>query len=401
MTPDFYACNRAALMKELDGALVILTAFTSLQGAADSAAVFEQEANFLWLSGINAPDWWLIIDGASEKSWLVSPGVSDNRLLFDGSLTHEEALRMSGADKVLEQDEASRLLARLAKSHESAYTIGEPRYSKSADFVLNPAPRKLRNLLKRTFTSVQDCQKQLARLRAIKQPAEVELMMRAATLTVGGFQALTDSLATFRHEYEAEAELSYYFRRHGAVHAFEPIVAGGKNACTLHYVQNSASINSPQLLLVDAGARIDGYPADVTRTFAVGESTERQKEVHKAVQVAERQIIELLRPGLRLKDYVETTDNIMKEALLSVGLLENLEDGDSYRHYFPHAVSHGLGLEVHESLGGYEEFQPGMVLTVEPGIYVPEESIGVRIEDDILITDRGHVNLTGSLSTDY
>jgi len=119
--------------------------------------------------------------------------------------------------------------------------------------------------------------------------------------------------------------------------------------------------------------------------------------VHAAVQKAHFAIIDLIRPGVTFKDYQDGTDTIMKEALRSLGLLNTPAD---YRKYFPHAISHGLGIDVHESLGGYKEFQPGMVLTVEPGIYIPEEGIGVRIEDDILVTEAGNENLSAALSTD-
>ena len=388
------------LAQELSGGLVVMTAFTKMQGAADSAAFFEQEANFWWLSGINAPDWWLIVDSGSVKSWLVSPEMSESQQLFDGSLTPGQAKRISGVDEVIGRSEATELLRRFAERNASVYTLGELPYAQSAAFALNPAPKRMRSLLKRTFTSVYDCQKELVRLRAIKQTAEMEAMTRAARLTVEGFQTAKDKLASCQHEYEIEAELTYCFRRRGAVHAFEPIVARGKNACTLHYADNADELRPGQLLLIDAGARIDGYPADVTRTFAIGDMASRQIAVHKAVQTAEQRIVELLKPGLDLKEYIELVDDIMKDALLSLGLMKTYGDKTRYRRYFPHAVSHGLGLDVHESLGGYKEFLPGMVVTVEPGIYIPEEEIGVRIEDDIVITENGTKNMTAGLSTD-
>lgn len=186
----------------------------------------------------------------------------------------------------------------------------------------------------------------------------------------------------------------------GATHAFEPIVASGKNACTLHYTSNNDRLRTDQLVLFDIGARLHGYPGDITRTYAVGEPTKRQSEVHMAVRQAEQQIIELVRPGLALTEYIAAVDSIMKNALLLLGLMKNLDDTTAYRRYFPHAVSHGLGVDVHDRLGGYTEFQPGMVLTVEPGIYIPEEGIGVRIEDNIVITEKGSHNISAALSTD-
>lgn len=401
MDSSFFKGNRLRLLDSLKGGIAVFAANTKMQGASDSAATFEQEANFWWLSGIEAPGWWLIMDGLSGKSWLVAPDISDSHHLFDGSLTPEKAVYTSGADRVLGHDEAIERLRGLAKKHPLVYALGEPSYARYVDFTLNPAPKKLRELLERTFTSVHDCRKELSRLRAIKQAAELTAIERAVALTTETFTAVKEGIASNRFEYEAEAELTYRFRRRGATHAFEPIVASGKNACTLHYVDNAGPIGKHQLVLIDAGARVRGYPADITRTFAVGgEPTKRQAAVHKAVQDAERQIIALLEPELKVEDYSRAADNIMKEALVSLGLMRSPEDNDSYRRYFPHVISHGLGVDVHDSLGGWKYLQPDMVLTVEPGIYIPEEGIGVRIEDDVVITNGGHRNLSGRLSTD-
>jgi Xaa-Pro aminopeptidase len=141
---------------------------------------------------------------------------------------------------------------------------------------------------------------------------------------------------------------------------------------------------------------VDGYAADITRTYAVGTPTDRQRAVHAAVETAHKAILALLKPGLSFAAYLSEVDQIMKQSLDSIGLLKTDSD---YHRYFPHAISHGLGLDVHESLGGHEALKPGMILTVEPGIYIPEEKIGVRIEDDILITEDGHRNLSGALPT--
>jgi Xaa-Pro aminopeptidase len=153
------------------------------------------------------------------------------------------------------------------------------------------------------------------------------------------------------------------------------------------------------MVLIDIGARVNGYAADITRTFAV-KPTKRQTQVHAAVERAHKKIISLLKPGLMLQDYIKAVDDIMKTEMIGLGLIENMNDNETYRRYFPHAIGHGLGVDVHDSLGSSRKLQEGMVLTVEPGIYIPAEGIGVRIEDDILITSTGHKNLSGSLSTD-
>ncbi len=400
MQASFFIQNRQNLLELIGDHLVVLTAYTRQQQRGDTSFVFMQEANFLYLSGIDYPDWKLIIDGKNQKSWLVAPYIDASHQLFDGSLSFDMAKKMSGIAVVIDQKAGKELLRELSKKYSSVYTLGTPSYARYVDFSLNPAPKKLQQALKRQFNSVQDCTTQLAKLRAIKRPAELEAISQAATFSADAFAAVKEKLPNCRYEYELEAELTYYFRRHNAQHAFEPIIAGGKNACTLHYVANDAKIGTQQLVLIDAGARQNGYPADITRTFGVGELSLRQVAVHTAVKEAEQKIIALCTPGLSVKDYLQKTDLIMKEALLSLGLMNNRDDEVVYRRYFPHAVSHGLGIDVHDSLGGFKEFIPGMVITVEPGIYIPEEAIGVRIEDDVVITENGHQNITAAISTE-
>ena len=398
---EFFIGNRRQLTTKLSGGIVVMTAYGAMQRSNDMSFDFEQEANFWWLTGIEAPDWWLIIDSTRHKSWLAAPTISQAHQIFDGSVSPEQAKVTSGVDAVVTHDEALSLLRELAKKHSTVYTLGDQPHAEYLDFVLNPAPKKLHETLTRLFNSVQDCRKDLAQLRAIKQPAEITAIKKAIKLTASAFEQVKPVLPSLKYEYEIEAEFSYYFRRHGAKgHAYDPIVAAGKNACTLHYVDNSAKLAKSELLLLDIGAKVDGYAADITRTYALGRPTKRQVEVHGAVQLAQRQVIQLLSPGVSVREYHEKGEKIMKTALLQLGLMTNHDDDERFHMYFPHAMSHGLGVDVHDSLGGPEVFLPGMVLTVEPGIYIPEEGIGVRIEDDILITETGHLNLSAKLSTD-
>lgn len=387
-------------MNATNGGVSVFTAFTQMQRSNDAAFAFEQEANFWWLTGIDAPDWWVIIDGQRAKSWLVAPDVSTSHQIFDGSISVEAAKHISGVNAVLTQDEAMAMLRDLAKRHSVAYTIGDPAYVEHFDFVLNPAPKKLWNVLERTFADVQDCRLELAKLRAIKQPEEIVAIKKAIKLTVEGFKSIKEKLSELRYEYEVEAEFSYFFKKHGASgHAYDPIVAGGKNACTLHYDVNKDRLKKNSIVLMDIGVRLGGYAADISRSYGLGEPTQRQQQVHGAVQAAQKEIINLIKPGLLMADYHASVDVIMKGVLMSLGLLQSPDDEATYRRYFPHAIGHGLGVDVHDSLGQSLEFLPGMVLTVEPGIYILEEGIGVRIEDNILVTQQGHTNLSKALPT--
>jgi len=377
----------------------VLTAYVAMQRGNDAAFAFEQEANFWYLCGIDSPDWWLIVDGTRGKSWLVAPDVDGVHQTFEGSLPHDEALKISGANDVISHDDALKLLRELAKKHSVAYTLGEHPHREHFNFVENPAQKKLSNVLERMFSSVQDCRKDMAQLRAIKQPEEIVAMKKAIRLTCDTFDIVKQKLPTLHYEYEVEAEFDYHFKKHGSHHGYDPIVAGGKNACTLHYMKNNATLKKGSLLLLDIGAIYGGYCADISRTFAIGQPTKRQLEVYASVERAHKEIITLLRPGLLIAEYSQKVDDIMKRALIDIGLLKQLDDDSTYRRYFPHAISHGLGVDVHDSLGSPRFFEPGMVLTVEPGIYIPDEAIGVRIEDDILITADGNENLSTGLST--
>ena len=398
MKADFFQANRARLVRECRDGILLVTAYTQQQRSGDAAFGFEQEANFWWLTGVDAPDWQLLQDISAGKAWLIAPEVDAVHHVFDGSLAPDEAQARSGVDGVLNRQEADEKIAAYAQKGTAIWVLGDDPQAKYYDFSVNPAPVALRRAVRRRFHDVRDARPVLSRLRAIKQPAELVAMQRAIDGTIEAFEHVRSTLGRYAYEYEVEAEFGYYFRRHGFTgHAYDPIVAAGAHACTLHYDTNNGPLKKSELLLMDIGARADGYAADITRTYTVGTPTARQRDVHQAVQSAHQQIIDLIQPGGAVREYHESVDRIMRQAIASLGLQS---DEAAYRRYFPHAVSHGLGVDVHDSLGRPEEFVPQMVLTVEPGIYIPEEGIGVRIEDDILVTDDGRRNLSAALSTD-
>ena len=400
MTSVFFRSNRKQLGELIHNGVAILSSYNSIQRSNDSAFGFEQEANFWYLTGIDVSDWWVIIDTAAQKSWLVAPDVDAVHQVFDGSLAWDDAKRISGIDTVLFRVEAKQLLLNLAKTHDTVYTLGPDPHEKHYNFVVNPAQASMRRMLKNAFVNVADCRQDLAKLRAIKQLHEIAAMEKAIALTTQAFADVKKKLPQLKAEYQVEAEFTYAFRKSGAMgHAYDPIVASGANARTLHYSANQAALPPNGLLLIDIGARVDGYAADITRTYAVGTPTQRQKDVHAAVERAHHAIIALLKPGLNVRDYHASVQDIMKQELVGLGLMSSPDDEASCRKYFPHAISHGLGIDVHDSLGKPDTFAPGMVLTVEPGIYISSEGIGVRIEDDILITDTGHRNLSAALPT--
>lgn len=398
MQHSFFSGNRQNLLDQLrKGALVVMAGYGEMQRTHDAAQRFEQEANFWYLTGIESPGWWVILDGASGAQWLVSPELSDVQLVFDGGADTSLVQERSGIKTILSHDEATRRLRELAKHHSIVYTTEQPlSLREHAHFQLNSGQADLKKVLERTFQNVQLCNRELATLRAIKQPSEIAAIQKAIDITTAAFREMKQMLPKAKYEYELEATLTHEIRRRGAWgHAYDPIVASGLNACTLHYGHNTDRLNKRSLVLFDVGARVDGYAADISRTYALTKPTKRQQEVHDAVCRVQTECIALLRPGLSFEEYETQAELIMKDALSRLKL-----SVERYRDYFPHALGHGLGVNVHDSLAGYDSLQPGMVMTVEPGIYIREEGIGVRIEDDILITESGHRNLSASLSTD-
>jgi Xaa-Pro aminopeptidase len=397
MDHTFFAGNRQALLNQLKkGALVVMTGYGEVQRSHDSAGRFEQEANFWYLTGVEQADWWLILDGTHNTQWLVAPDIDEVKQVFDGSADMEQVKAVSGIRTILSRDDAMRRLRDLAKHHSIVYTTEQPHYLKEhSHFQLNAAQANLQKILDRIFQNVQICNRELITLRTIKQPEEVVAIEKAIKVTIVAIEYMKKALPVAKYEYELQAVLDYEIKRQGATgHAYDPIVAHGLNACTLHYGQNMARMDKRSLVLLDVGARVGGYAADISRTYALGQPTKRQQAVHDAVREAQEACIELLKPGVLFKEYDEKCEQIMKQALEKLGL-----STDRYREYFPHAMGHGLGVDVHDPMGGYDSLRPGMVMTVEPGIYIRDEAIGVRIEDDILITDTGHKNLSAALST--
>lgn len=391
-----HANNRSRLFDVLEGGLVVLAAYQEMQQSGDMTAPFLQESSFWWATGIEEPGWRVILDGTRRRATLVRPHRSQLDIVFYGESSDDAIRAMSGIDTIIDAQDFEHELRQLRRQHVMVQTVDNKHTGEGV--VSNPAQAELREVLERIFHSVQDCGSAFAALKAIKQPEEITRMRQAIAVTTQAFEHVIGTLKSYKSENEIEAEFTYRFRRANATHAYAPIVAGGKNACTLHYGANSEKVGSREMILIDIGARYMGYSADITRTYCRN-PTKRQRAVHAAVERAQQAIIALIEPGLLIQDYITKSDDIMRGALRELGLVKDDSDTEAFRRYFPHAISHGLGIDTHDSLGAPRYFEPGMVLTVEPGIYIPEEGIGVRIEDDILVTTTGHENLSQGLST--
>ncbi len=397
--PAFFAGNRAKLIEILpENALVILTAHRTLQQAADSGFPFWQEPSFQYFSGICEPDWRLVIDCAKRQSWLIMPSVNAVLKTFDGVLDAEEGKQVSSVDRVLTQRQFQRWLKTVALTGRPVYTLlPQTAMARFMRISLNPALRLLVRQLRGYGITPLDCRQQVARLRAIKQKPEILALERAITITNDALRVVYENRGNYKFEYECEATLLHEFRRHGAERAtWTPIVAAGKDACTLHHVENTSPIYRKDWLLIDTGARVHGYTSDITRTFPITKPAAWQREVFYGVQFVHDEAVKLIQPGVKPAEFVQQVDVLMMDTLRQLGLMKRRSQKE-LRKYFPHAIGHGLGLDTHESLGRFETFQEGMVLTVEPGIYIAEKGFGVRTENDMLITKDSARNLSASL----
>jgi len=401
-TSEFFAGNRRRLRELFTGtAPIVLTANGLLQRGGDSTYAFAQDAGFWYLTGIDEPDIVLVMD--RDKEYLIVPGRSHIREAFDGTINTDRLSRRSGITTVYDDQAGWEQIAKRLKRVKHVATLAvPPAYVERYGLYVNPARGALVQRLKTYNEALEllDISAHLSRLRMIKQAPEVDAIQAAIDITISSIKAATkpSKLRGYAYEYELEAELSRDFRRRGAEgHAFEPIVAGGERACMLHNVANNGALAADELIVIDVGAEVEHYAADITRTIGLGKTSRRQQTVHAAVLDVQQFAFNLLKPGVLIKEYEQQVEHYMGEKLRELGLIKTITH-EAVREFYPHATSHFLGLNVHD-IGDYERpLEPGVVMTVEPGIYIPAEGIGVRIEDDVLITDHGIKILTDKLS---
>lgn len=400
-TSEFFAGNRKRLRELFTGtAPIVLVANGLVQRQADAAYPFYQDPSFWYFTGVDEPDVVLVLD--KDKEYLIVPGRDATRAVFDGAIDDNELKRVSGIEQVLDESQGWRRLgARLTKAKHVATLPAAPPYIGHYGMYSNPARRHLIHKLKQLNAQLDllDISEHVTRLRMIKQDSEVAALEAAIDVTGKGLKQIFSTLkrGRYAYEYEAEADLTRSFRKSGARgHAFDPILASGVRACTLHNVSNSGALSADELLLCDVGAEVDHYAADITRMVSLGTVSRRQQAVYDAVLEIQDYAKGLLKPGILLKDYEKQVEAFMGESLRELGLIKSIEH-EAVRSFYPHSTSHFLGLTAHDA-GLYEQpLEPGMVLTVEPGIYIRDEALGVRIEDDVIITAEGNRVLSSAI----
>jgi Xaa-Pro aminopeptidase len=397
LSAQFFALNRQNLHRAIgEESLVVVAAQSLMQRSSDTVYPFRQESNFYYLTGITEPDVVLVMCG--NEQFLILPKKSQAELIFGGAIDCDEIAKVSGIMTIYSHNEGWSRLKKLQISRNKVHTLGAPsaRITGADTFFTNPSRRLLLQKLKRSNKNVEcvDIREQLCTMRQIKKPEEVEAIQHAIAITAEGFMEVRTAFSQNKSEYEIESVFDSVFKKNQAVHGYQPIVAGGKNACVLHYIKNNQSLRNENLLLMDVGAEVAGYSADITRTY-IQQPSSRQQAVFQAVIDVQSYAMSILRPGLPWKSYAQMVNKYMAQELVRLQLIKKPHAAQVHA-YFPHGISHSLGLDVHDPCS-YQVIEEGMVITVEPGIYIPEESIGVRIEDDVLITKTGAKNLSADV----
>jgi Xaa-Pro aminopeptidase len=395
---EFFSGNRQRLLEASEADLIVLTANGLLQRNADITFPFRQDSNFWYLSGIEEPDYILVFN--RTDSFLIAPPRAEHRDVWDGAIDTKKLMSQSGIAELLDHHGGWNRLDRLLKKIKKVHTVtpAEPYFDRFG-FYANPARGALLAALKKHRSlELVDVRKPIARLRQVKQPVEVVALQRAVDITATTLTDIKPKLATYQFEYELVADITGSFLRQGAKgHAYEPIVAGGVNAATIHHMKYDSAIPQNSLILFDIGAEVSNYGADISRTFALGTPSQRAVEIHGAVSRVQKAAFGLLKPGVLHKEYEQQVDEIMAEELHGLGLLKDKTDKKAFRKLYPHLTSHFLGLDTHDAADYELPLAENMVLTVEPGIYIASEGIGVRIEDDVIITKTGCRNLSAGL----
>jgi Xaa-Pro aminopeptidase len=380
--------------------LAVFISNDQMPKSADQTFSFKQNPDLFYLSGIDQEETFLLLfPDAPQKKFrevLFIRKTNEYLAVWEGEkLTKEKAAEVSGVKTVLWTDEFQNIFNMLMFQAKGCYLN------------LNEHDRASGNVPYHEIRFAKETQEKyplheyhraapiMHRLRSVKNNIEVELLQTACDITQKGFERILKFVKPGVYEYEIEAEITHEFLRSRATgHAYHPIIASGKDSCILHYDKNNKICLEGEVLLMDFGAEYANYCADLSRTIPVsGKFTKRQKEVYNAVLRVMKEATQMLRPGNTLEELGKEVGKIVESELIGLGLLKKADvkdqnpDNPLYKKYFMHGTSHFLGLDVHDVGCRHEPFKDGMVFTCEPGIYIREENIGIRLENDILITD--------------
>lgn len=408
---DLFIINRKRFAKQLEpGALAVFNANDVMPTSADGTMGFVQQTDLFYLSGIDQEETILLVfpdavDG-QHREILFLKETNEEIAIWEGAkFTKDEASATSGIKTIYWLSQFDTIFKALAFQAKSIWLNGNE-HLRSATLVESRDARFERWCREKyplhTFKRLQPL---MHELRVIKSNWEIEQLQKAIDITELGFRRVLKFVKPGVAEYEIEAELIHEFvRNRSRRFAFQPIIGSGFNGCVLHYLENKAICKDGDLVLMDFGAEYGNYNADLTRTIPVnGRFTKRQRDVYNSVLKVQRAAMDMLTPGNMIPEYHKEVGKVMESELLGLGLITKtdikLQDpsNPAFKKYFMHGTSHHLGLDVHDYGYPHMKMQAGMVFTVEPGIYIREENLGIRLENNVLITENGVNDLTANI----
>ena len=408
---ELFQHNRRRFTSELlPGTVAIFNSNDMMPRSGDTCFPFRQNTGLFWLSGIDQEESMLFLFPGCPKEKheevLFIKRTNEHIAVWDGhKYTKDEARVVSGIQKVYFLDEGEVIMRELINLSTGIYL----NFNEHDKFItaVESCDQRYAKFIRSTYPghTIYRSQPILKKLQAIKNTWEIATIQHSIDITQKAFDRVLKFVQPGVWEYEVEAEITHEFLRNRATgHAYNPIIASGKSACVLHYIENDKECKDGDLLLMDFGSEYANYAADLTRTIPVnGRFTDRQRAVYNAVLRTLKEARNMLVPGTLLEEYNKEVGLYMQSELLDLGLIskKDIEDQNpdwpAYKKYFMHGTSHHMGLDVHDLSHRYDPFRAGMIFTCEPGIYIPEEGIGVRLENDILVTDEGAIDLFSNI----
>jgi len=389
----YYESRRKAVFEQMEnGAVLVLYSGEGIPCSMDDCCPFEANHHFFYLTGLRRENMALVLSrsASQDKTILFIEEAIPSMERWTGKrVTRDEAKEISGIDDVRYIDSLQSALGRMvAREQVTAAYFDCYRNAMTDVDSYNMTKAKAFAAAYPTVT-LKSAHPMLAAMRMVKDESEIAGIREAIAVTDKGLRRILSTLAPGQMEYQAQAEFEYAIRYNGAEDtAFDTIAGSGINGCMLHYGTNHCRMEDGKLLLLDLGAKVKGYCADITRTYPVsGKYSGRQKQIYDIVLRANQEVAKAAKPGLTLKQLNEICKQVLADGLLAIGKIEKAEDIGTY---YMHGVSHHLGLDTHDATAHDEvPLSPGMVITNEPGLYIDEEEIGIRIEDDLLITPDG------------
>lgn len=397
---ELFIKNRTKLANSIEkNSLAIVYGNSNIIRNGDQHYTFRQNSDFYYLCGIEQEDCILVIfphhPVKDFREILFIKKQSTKEIIYDGEkLNSKSASEISGVKNVLSTDSFERTFKEFLYFAERVY-VPQIEYP-GTTYINTDKNLEFANKLRKEFPALElkRLEPILTKLRVIKEPDELELMQHACDITEKAFHKILRFVKPGEMEYKVEAEITYEFHKNRANgHAYQPIIASGINACTLHYIQNNSECQEGDLLLMDFGAEYANYAADCTRTIPVnGRFSPRQRGVYQAVLNVFYQARDLYVPGTTIAEIDKKVAKFMEKELIELGLFSKddvkVQDPEAplYKEYLPHGIAHFLGLDVHDVGSKYIKLEEGMVITCEPGIYIHEENIGIRLENDIVVS---------------